>query len=144
MRIPAPRGVEGIRMDLTVLTYVGYLALTIALTVWVGRTFSRARLVFLSELFHGDQQPAEAVHHLFGVGLCLVNLGFDALWLRYGPAVADTRGLFEALSVKVGTVLLILGVLHLADILVLNRYRRRALAELDHRLSLPDAPAPSR
>lgn len=131
-------------MDLTVLTYIVYLAITIALTIWVGRTFSRAGLVFLSEIFHGDQKLAEAVNHLFVVGFCLVNLGFDALWLRYGPAVADARGLFEALSVKVGTVLLILGALHLLDILVLNRYRRRALTELANQLGLPEAPAPSR
>ena len=69
-------------MDLTVLTYIVYLVITIALTVWVGRTFSRAGLVFLSEIFHGDQKLAEAVNHLFVVGFCLVNLGFDALWLR--------------------------------------------------------------
>ncbi|MGH6656535.1 MAG: hypothetical protein ACRDVE_15185 [Actinocrinis sp.] len=131
-------------MDLTVLTYIVYLVITIALTVWVGRTFSRAGLVFLSEIFHGDQRLAEAVNHLFVVGFCLVNLGFDALWLRYGPAVADTRGLFEALSVKIGTVLLILGVLHLADILVLNRYRRRALTELAVQLGLPESSAPTR
>lgn len=131
-------------MDLTVVTYIVYLAITIALTVWVGRTFSRAGLVFLSEIFHGDQKLAEAVNHLLVVGFCLLNLGFDALWLRYGPAVADTRALFEALSVKVGTVLLILGALHLLDILVLNRYRRRALTDLADQLGISEAAAPSR
>ncbi len=130
-------------MDLTVLAYIVYLVITIALTVWVGRTFSRAGLVFLSEIFHGDQKLAEAVNHLFVVGFCLVNLGFDALWLRFGPAVADTRGLFEALSVKIGTVLLILGALHLADILLLNRYRRRALSDLATSLGLPETHAPT-
>jgi hypothetical protein len=131
-------------MDLTVLTYVIYLIITIALTAWVARTFSRAGLVFLSEIFHGDQKLADAVNHLFVVGFSLFNLGFDALWLRYGPAVANTRDLFAALSVKVGTVLLILGALHLAEILVLNRYRRRALTDLANQLRLPEAPAPTR
>ncbi|HEU5332373.1 MAG TPA: hypothetical protein VFU73_06415 [Actinocrinis sp.] len=113
-------------MDLTIVTYVVYLVISVALTVWVARTLSRAGAVFLADVFPGDERLPEAVNHLLVVGFYLVNLGFVALWLKQGGTVVDARGVFTALSVKVGTVLLVLGVLHLGNVFVLNRIRRRA------------------
>jgi hypothetical protein len=115
-------------VDLTILTYVVYLAISVALTVWVARTLSRAGAVFLADVFHGDERLPDAVNHLLVVGFYLVNLGFVALWLKAGGTVADARGVFTALSVKVGTVLLVLGVLHLSNVFVLNKIRRRAVS----------------
>ena len=114
-------------MDLTVLTYVVYLVISIALTIWVAMTLSKAGRVFLTDVFHGDDKLAEAVNHLLVVGFYLVNLGFVALWLKSGNTVADAQGVFTELSVKVGTVLLVLGGLHLSNVYILNRMRRRAL-----------------
>jgi hypothetical protein len=114
-------------MDLTVLTYVVYLVISIALTIWVAMTLSKAGRVFLTDVFHGDDKLAEAVNHLLVVGFYLVNLGFVALWLKSGTTVADAQGVFTELSVKLGTVLLVLGGLHLGNVYILNRMRRRAL-----------------
>ena len=45
-----------------------------------------------------------------------MNIGFVALYLRRADTVADARGIFEALSVKLGVVLLVLGVMHLGNV----------------------------
>ncbi|MEY9962815.1 hypothetical protein ABIA33_000841 [Streptacidiphilus sp. MAP12-16] len=125
-------------MDLTVVTYVVYLALSIGLTVWVARTLSRSGHVFLADVFHGNEKLADAVNHLLVVGFYLVNLGFVALWLRGGDTnVTTTPGVFTALSYKVGTVLLVLGVLHLCNVYVLNRIRRRGLMDNEQRPPVP-------
>lgn len=113
-------------MNSTVVTYVVYLLISIAVTVWVGRTLSRAGKAFLADVFQ-DEKLADAVNHLLVVGFYLVNLGFVALWLRGGENDAvDTAGVFRALSVKLGTVLLVLGLLHLVNVYVLNRFRSSA------------------
>lgn len=128
-------------MDLTVVTYVVYLALSIGLTVWVARTLSRSGHVFLADVLQGSEKLADAVNHLLVVGFYLVNLGFVALWLRGGDTdVTDARSIFTALSVKIGTVLLVLGVLHLGNVYVLNRIRRRGLMERQQRPSGPTRP----
>lgn len=57
----------------------------------------------------------------------LVYLGFIALWLRATGSADSARGVFSALSVDVGTVLLVLGAMHLGNVFVLNRLRRRAI-----------------
>ncbi|MDX3376685.1 hypothetical protein PV390_20020 [Streptomyces sp. ME02-6991-2A] len=116
-------------MDLTVVAYVLYLLISVALTVWVARTLSRNGRVFLADVLHGNEKLAEAVNHLLVVGFYLVNLGFVTLYLKNADGVADARELFEALSVKVGVVLLVLGVMHLGNVYVLSRIRRRSALE---------------
>ncbi|MFD3664888.1 hypothetical protein ACFWVF_30525 [Streptomyces sp. NPDC058659] len=116
-------------MDLTVIAYVVYLLISVALTVWVARTLSRNGRIFLADVLHGNEKLAEAVNHLLVVGFYLVNFGFVALYLSQDEAVLDARSLFEALSVKLGVVLLVLGVMHLGNVYVLNKIRRRGVME---------------
>ena len=113
-------------MEPLVLTYATYMLITVPLTLWVGRTLRRNGRVFLLDVFEGDEELATAVNHLLVVGFYLVNLGYVCLALRVGDAVVSTTQAIEALSVKVGAVVLVLGVLHLGNLYVLNRLRRRA------------------
>ena len=124
-------------MDLTVVSYAVYLPVATAVTVWVARTLSRNGRVFLADVFRGDEKLADAVNHLLVVGFYLVNLGFVALWMRTDADVLDVRGVFNALSMKLGTVLLVLGLLHLINVYVLNRIRRRGLMDREQRPPLP-------
>ncbi|MDO0926109.1 hypothetical protein QQY24_11985 [Streptomyces sp. TG1A-8] len=116
-------------MDRTVIAYVIYLVVSIALTIWVARTLSSNGRVFLADVLHGNEKLADAVNHLLVVGFYLVNLGFVALYLSDSGDIEDTRGVFEALSAKLGVVLLVLGVMHLGNVYVLNRIRRRGAME---------------
>ncbi|KNB51013.1 hypothetical protein [Streptomyces caatingaensis] len=116
-------------MDLTVVAYVIYLAVSIGLTVWVARTLSRNGRVFLGDVLRGDEKLADAVNHLLVVGFYLVNLGFIALYLREDGTITDTRGVFETLSRQLGVVLLVLGLMHLGNVFTLNKFRRRGLLD---------------
>ncbi|MFB7258323.1 hypothetical protein [Streptomyces nojiriensis] len=116
-------------MDLTVITYVIYLLISIALTIWVARTLSRNGRVFIGDVLHGNETLADAVNQLLVVGFYLVNIGFVTLYLRSSEEIQTPRALFEALSVKLGVVLLVLGVMHLGNVWVLNKMRRRGIME---------------
>ncbi len=116
-------------MNYIVLTYSLYLTLSIALTVWVARTLSRNGRIFLVDCFHQNEQLADSVNHLLVVGFYLINLGFISLFLKLGLSVEEPREVFEALSGKMGVVLLVLGGMHFFNLLVLSKMRRRALLE---------------
>ncbi|MEV6106386.1 hypothetical protein AB0M28_16930 [Streptomyces sp. NPDC051940] len=116
-------------MDLTVLTYVLYIAVSIGLTVWVARTLSRNGKVFLADVLRGNEQLADAVNHLLVVGFYLINLGFIALFLKTGADIDTQQEVVETLANKLGIVLLVLGGMHLTNVFVLNRYRRRSLLD---------------
>ncbi|MFE0421100.1 hypothetical protein [Streptomyces sp. NPDC058953] len=125
-------------MDLHVVGYLVYLPVSVALTVWVARTLSRNGRIFLADVTGGDEKLADAVNHLLVVGFYLVNLGFVALYLKIGGTILDTRELFDELSVKFGVVLLVLGLLHLTNVYVLNKIRRRGM--MDRETVPPVAP----
>jgi hypothetical protein len=113
----------------TVATYVIYLLISVALTVWVGTTLFRNGRLFLVDVFNGNERLAEAVNRLLIVGFYLLNLGFVTLFLRVRESVVGVRGSFDTLSVKVGTVLLVLGAIHLSNVYVFSRIRRRGMAD---------------
>ena len=112
-------------MDLTVVAYLAYLLIAVPLTVWVGRTLAQNGRVFLVDVFSGNDALAEAVNKLLVVGFYLLNLGVVALYLRVDEQVATARQVVEVLSVKLGVVLLMLGVVHLFNVYVFTKIRRR-------------------
>lgn len=116
-------------MTWTVGTYVVYLLITVPLTIWVATTLSRNGRVFLEDVFAGDDALANAVNKLLVVGFYLLNLGFVVLFLRISDPVTELNGLFDTLSVKVGVVMLTLGVLHFFNVYVFNAIRRRSRME---------------
>jgi hypothetical protein len=113
-------------MSYTVGTYGVYLALSITLTVWVAQTLHSNGRLFLMDVFGGRTELADAVNHLLRVGFYLINLGYVALALKLGYEVRDTRASIEALGAKVGFVLLVLGCMHIFNLLVFGAIRHRS------------------
>ncbi len=99
-------------MNVVVASYVFYLAISIALTVWVARTLHKNGRVFLVDVFHGNEPLADSVNHLLVVGFYLINFGYVSLALKLGYDVKTAREGIEALSWKVGMVLVVLGGMH--------------------------------
>ncbi len=115
-------------MTIGLSTYLIYLALSIALTIWVGRTLHKNGRVFLVDVFHGNEALADSVNHLLVVGFYLINFGYVSLALKLGYIIETAEQSVEALSVKIGMVLLVLGGMHLFNLFVFSRMRRRATA----------------
>jgi hypothetical protein len=111
---------------ITTYAYLIYLAISIALTIWVARTLHKNGRVFLVDVFHGNETLADSVNHLLVVGFYLINLGYVSLALKLSDPVMTTQSAIEALSLKVGWVLLVLGGMHLFNLFIFSRMRRRA------------------
>ncbi|MCE9611718.1 MAG: hypothetical protein K8R23_16080 [Chthoniobacter sp.] len=114
-------------MNYIVGTYALYLAISIALTVWVARTLHKNGRLFLVDAFHGNEALADSINHLLLVGFYLVNVGYVSLALKYGDKAANLQELLEVLSTKIGAVLLILGAMHFFNLYVFSKMRKRAL-----------------
>jgi predicted DCC family thiol-disulfide oxidoreductase YuxK len=123
-------------MEYILWTYFSYLAISIALTVWVARTLHKNGRVFLVDTFAGSEPLADSVNRLLVVGFYLINIGYVALALKEPNKPANAASSLELLSSKVGLVLLVLGGMHFFNLYVFARIRRRAL--------LRNAPPPVR
>lgn len=116
-------------MTPTSWSYATYLILSVGLTAWVARTLHKNGRVFLVDVFDGREELADSVNKLLVVGFYLLNLGFVAFALKMDVRVLDVTQGMEAVSVKVGAVLLVLGALHLFNVYVFHKIRNG-----DHRL----------
>jgi hypothetical protein len=104
--------------------YIVLLALSIGLTFLVGRLLVRAGEPFLQEVFH-DEKVTRSVNLLLSVLFHLVTLGVLAI-----ISVTDVPGYNELQTfvVKLGVVLLTLGIAYGISMLVLIRVRERRRA----------------
>ena len=115
-------------MDPKLLMYIAYLLLSAGLTAWVARVLFRNGQVFLDDAL-GNERLAQSVNHLLVVGFYLLNLGYAAVAIRVSVTVATATDAVQTLSVKIGLVLLVLGVVHMGNLYVLSRFRRRRLLD---------------
>ncbi|HUL74042.1 MAG TPA: hypothetical protein VLT86_13130 [Vicinamibacterales bacterium] len=110
-----------------VYTYLAYLTLSIAVTIWVARTLHANGRAFLVDAFRGQETLADSVNHLLVVGFYLINVGWIVMTLRTRQELPDVRSAIELLSDKVGTVIFLLGLMHFFNLYLFSRFRRRAL-----------------
>jgi H+/Cl- antiporter ClcA len=110
--------------------YLLYLAITLAVTVWVARSLHRNGALFLVDAFGGNADLAASVNHLLVVGFYLVNVGYVMWMLRTWNELLTARQMIEYISDKVGVVLVVLGIMHLFNLYVLSRIRKSGSAQV--------------
>jgi hypothetical protein len=111
--------------------YIVLLAVSVVLTFIVGRLLVRAGEPFLLEVFH-DEKVTRSVNLLLSVLFPLVTLGVLAI-----ISVTDVAGdnALQTFVVKLGVVLLTLGIAYGISMLVLIRVReRRRAAEISEQV----------
>jgi hypothetical protein len=125
----------GVRKEGTIMTpetstpltvvYLAYAGASIGLTIWLARTLFKNGEVFLEEVFADNPRLAGAVNRLLVVGFYLLNLGYAFLTLKAGNEVRTSTEGIETLAVKLGSLLLVLGALHMGNLYLFHRIRRR-------------------
>lgn len=120
-------------MDPAITSHVIYTTVSVALTIWVGRTLFSNGQIFLNDAFHGNKEMGKAVNHLLLVGFYLLNMGFVTLFLRFGPRAETAIEIFEFTSTKLGVVLLTLGGVHYFNMFNIARMRRKARQDNNNR-----------
>jgi len=82
-------------------TYVTYLVVTIALTVYVAHTLFKNGRIFLVDIFHSNTELADSVNKLLLVGFYLVIVGYAVLALTTEDEIQSPREMIEYLSTKI-------------------------------------------
>lgn len=116
-------------MDLKTTAYLIYLAISIALTIWVARVLFKNGRVFLVDVFKGNADLTDAVNKLLLVGFYLMNFGYIALTLKSSAHLGAPAELIEFLSTKVGVIVLVLGAMHFTNLFIFFRLRKKARLE---------------
>jgi hypothetical protein len=113
-----------------VVVYAVYTAASFVLTAWLARTLFKNGEVFLEEVFADNPRLAGSVNHLLVVGFYLLNLGYALVTLKAGHGVVTMAEALETLAMKLGSLLLVLGGLHMTNLYLFHRIRRRGQIRL--------------
>ena len=117
-------------MNYNVFSYLIYLIITVCLTVWVARTLLKNGEIFLVDIFKGNHEMAGSVNKLLQVGFYLINIGYALSVLTIYDTFFDFQDMLEGLSVKVGTIILILGAMHFFNLFVLFKLRSKSKTQV--------------
>lgn len=112
-------------MNVNVITYSIYLAVTIYVTVVVGYGFYKNGIHLIVDLFSGNKVAANAINKMLLVGYYLVNIGYLALSISTWPPLTSYLDMVQILFAKVSIILLVLGVLHINNIVCLHILAKR-------------------
>ncbi len=121
-------------------SYSIYLVVSVAMAIWVGRTLHQGGRVFLVDACHGNEALADSINKLLIVGFYLMNFGFISLNMKMQTYIGTARVGVEAVSFKLGIVLLVLGVMHFFNLTCIVKARQRWGTS---RSTPPATPAPS-
>ena len=112
------------------LAYLTYAAASVGLTVWIARTLFKNGEVFLEDVFDQNPRMGGAVNRLLVVGFYLLNLGYAFVTLRGDSASLTAVGAIEMLAMKLGALMIALGVIHFGNLYLFYRIRRRGQIRL--------------
>ena len=107
-------------------TYLIYIALSIAATVWIGRTLRLRGRTFLAYHYGDARQLAEPMSDLLALGFYTLHIGVAMVLLRFGGGAENLTESIEVLSTKTGLILIILAASHFAHLCVFSKMRRTA------------------
>lgn len=109
--------------------YLGVSGLLIAGLSWVLRGMGR---VFLSDAFSGNTTLVRAVARLMDIGFYLVSLGYVFISYQTMWPINDFGTVARIASVKIGGLMLLLGIAHIFNLLLLALFRQRRAAATVH------------
>ncbi|MBL8926058.1 MAG: hypothetical protein JNM77_07440 [Pseudonocardia sp.] len=105
--------------------YITLLVISVAITIAVGRVLSTSGEPFLQEVFE-DEKVTKSVNRLLEVLFYLITIGvltIISVW------TVDVGSQLQNMAVKIGIVLIVLGIAYGISMLVLIRVRQQRRAD---------------
>lgn len=106
-------------MNYNILTYLFYFLILVFVVLYVGMVLYKGGRPFLVNTFSGNETVADAVNKFLLAGYYLTNIGYTVIALKIWDKVESPIQLLNVLSLKVGAIVLTLGIMHFINIISL-------------------------
>jgi hypothetical protein len=107
---------------MTNVAYSLYLAISIAMTIWVARVLSESGEMFLIKCFGQDEELAKSTNRLLVIGFYLINIGF--ICFRLEGWKAGSIDLIPDVGSRVGLAILVVGAMHFFNMVMIAKFGR--------------------
>jgi hypothetical protein len=108
--------------------YFCYLAICSGLILWLGRLLHSAGGTLLEDAFSGNRTLLKAISQLLDVGFYLMGFGYVTAWVANYEDFHNFGEVTKMVCGKFGGLLLLLGTVHILNLLLLALFRRRTAA----------------
>lgn len=115
---------------LNLVIYCFYLAISLLITIHIGKLLNQNGLVFLTNQLAGNKPLALAINNLLLIGYYLINIGYILLVLNVGTSAmsdGELNGQLYFLTRNLGLVTLMLGAMHMILLYVLANWNPTVL-----------------
>ena len=112
-------------MNPIVLTFALYLIVAGNTTYFLGRSLYNNGSHFLHSIFITREDIVQPLNNVLLIGFYLMNLGFVLLFFTQEKDLHNTIAMAEFLAEKIGVVYLVLGSMHLFNIILFMTIEKR-------------------
>ena len=120
-------------MEFTQLTYSLYCIVMVLIIGWAGWHLHSAGRPFVRAAFGENNLKADQTNNLLLIGYYLVNIGYSLMQVGKLGRVDDLNSMLEVLSHQLGSLVILLGILHYINMFVLWYYKRKVNEFLTHK-----------
>jgi len=114
-------------MNLNLIAYTMFLAITIYIIVVVGQICYRNGNIYVLSLVPGHQELCTRINRILLTGYYLVNLGYTATTLTRWQRIETGNGFVEVLANRTGFIIILLAVLHYINLFIITRYIKKII-----------------
>jgi len=116
-------------MNLDILTFLLYILIAASTTIYLGHILYTNGAVFLKSIFVAKPAIVVPLNKLLLVGFYLMNLGFVLVYFSQKNEIKTLLECIEFLGTRLGTVYLVLGGMHLFNILLFVAIEQRFILQ---------------
>lgn len=114
-------------MNLNIIGYIIYLAITSIVILKVGRICYRNGNIFVSELLPNHEDLCLKINQILLVGYYLLNLGYCAMTLISWEKVLSFHQLIEVVALKSAIIICTIATMHYINIIVITKYIKKLI-----------------
>ncbi len=106
------------------LAYLIYLPITAYITIVIGKDLNTKGETLLLSSFNNNASLVQTVNRFLLIGYYLLNLGYAAISLNLFNDLYSLMDVFEALQIRIGVILMSLGLVHYFNLLVFTYFSK--------------------
>lgn len=106
-------------MNLNILSYIIYGAITVFIIYYVGRLFYTSGRIFILRLFHNHESLTDTTNHILLLAYYLFNIGYAIVQFSFWQKIHSVEGMISSVCGKTGVLVFILAVTHYINLLVI-------------------------
>ena len=114
-------------MNLNIIAYLLYLAITSIIIVKVGKICYQNGNIFVSQLITNHEDLCYKINQLLLVGYYLLNIGYCAMTIITWEKIENITQLIEVITLKSAFIIIAIAVMHYINIILLTNYIKKLI-----------------